>query len=190
MNTRVAATLCCVLALGVLPGATAFGNEARLVVGGESSVAVCQVAVYVRAVIILGFEDSLGLAAKPADQSFATAMASADPVGTYAARCDILLGTIRIVVPSGQAARAASHVSGPPAVASSAAFGNSVEATFAPGGAAATCQHLLLIDSVIITGSAYGLPTGSSGGPLLVPPTGGTAGCRTAIGEIEIVEND
>lgn len=188
MNTRVVPIASCVLAISLLPGAAALGNEARLVVGESGSVAVCQLAVFVRAVVILGFEDSLGLAARPAQTPLVSALSSAEPTRTFAARCDVLVDTVRIVVPAGEAARVASHVSGPPAVASPG-FGNSVSIDAAPGSSVATCQTILLIDSVIIAGGAFGLPTGG-GGPLLVAPQEGAADCRVAIGEFEIVEND
>lgn len=188
MNMRVLPIAMC-LALILPPGAAALvGNEAEVDVGATSALAVCQVAVLVRAVIILGLEDGLGLAVAPAAQGLAPTLAQVEPTTTYTASCDVVLGTIRIIVPAGQAARAGSHVSGPPGIASPASIGNSASLTVAPGGAAAICQHFLLIDSVVITGGAFGLPTGASKGPLLVPSEERSAGCRTEIGEVEIIE--
>lgn len=187
MNVRVLPIAACI-ALTLLPGAGALGNEAEADVGATSALAVCQVAVFVRAVVILGLEDSLGLAAAPAPRGLAPTLAQAEPATTYTASCDVVVGTIRIIVPAGQAARAGSHVAGPPSVASSAVLGNSAALTVAPGGAAAICQHFLLIDSVVITGGAFGLPAGASKGPLLVPSEERSAACRTEIGEVEIIE--
>lgn len=188
MNMRVLPIATCV-ALALLPGAVALvGNEAEVDVGPTSAIAVCQFAVLVRAVIILGLEDGLGLAAAPAAQGLAPVLAQAEPTTVYTASCDVTLGTIRIVVPAGEATRAGSHVSGPPWVGSPASFGNSASLTVAPGGAAAICQHFLLIDSVVIMGGAFGLPAGASKGPLLVPSEERSADCRTEIGEVEIIE--
>lgn len=181
--TRPALAIAMLSTLILSPVASAVGNEAHVEADENGAVAVCQLAVLVRAVIVLDLEDSLGLVARQADEPLSAALASAVPADAPRASCDVTIGTLRIVVPAGESARAGSYVSGPPA----AAFARE-PATSVAGDNVAICQHFLLIDSVIITGGAYGLPTGASAKPLLVSPGDGRASCRTGVGELEIVE--
>lgn len=165
-------------------------NEATVTAGDGSAAAVCQLLVLVRAVIILDLEDSLGLAAAPSERRLEQVLTPESVTREVEATCDIMLHLLRVVVPPGEAVRARSYITGPPSVAPETSVAeNKLTLTTSSESAVAVCQYILLIDSVIIAGGAYDLPTVGSIEPHLMPTGGGKAGCSVELGRVEIIES-
>lgn len=185
--------------MGMAPAATAAvaSNVAHVTVGADhSGVATCQVLVVVRAVLILGLEDRLGLTAAPTRAP--VNLTTPPPNGRYYggdAECRSAIERLRLVYPSGEmAATRSTYVSGPPGVAGEAprAAANLWRAAVTGvGSAAAICQHLVIVDSVIIAGGAHGLPTGALPGAVVLTAapdrSGARAACSAEVGAVEVV---
>lgn len=190
----IACILVAVAGLAATPAALAGAvtNEAYVRSSGDgSAVAVCQLLIVVGAVVVVGLEDGLSLVTRRTEDALELTVSPGSAGAPVSASCDILLKKLRIVVPYGEAVRARSYVSGAAAYGEDPFFKNKLKMELGgPEDAAAICQHILLIDSVIIGGGVAGLRTGTSDGPLLLSqtPDGAHASCDVEVGSIEIIE--
>lgn len=199
---RIAATLAFVTVLAAvatpLAGGVIAGNRADIDVSAPGSAAAsCQVLVLVNAVIVLDLEDGLALLSERARAPATVAVPAASSLGSGSfAECRVILDTLRVVLPTrGEAAVArGSYVSGPPPVADEHVVGPGIRVDVTgAGSAAAACQFVVLVNSVILGGGAFGLPTGPAPHVLAVPTEhavggeGASASCEALVRSVEVV---
>lgn len=177
LPARSTVILACLLF--VLPGSAAIGNEATVVHASEgNATAICQVAVIVGAVIIMGLEDGLGLV-EPVRGTPADVVALIAPAGGgAAATCLSRIGELRVDVEGAGPA---------PVYVGGAAPAGSPPGAATAGGGIAVCQRVVIVSSVILGGTAYGLPAGYHPGALSIESASGDgagAACEAGVGRV------
>lgn len=171
--------------LPAIPGSAALGNHASVeVVAPDSAAAVCQVFLLVNSIVILEMEDSLGLVALPPLVPIEARLGVSAMGASSDAACSTLIERVAVYAPT-PLALGRSFVSGPALAAAPAALGTGA------GSDVAICQYALLLDSVVIGGGAYGLPTGHGRGLVaatLASSEGGRATCEAGVRDLAFVE--
>lgn len=199
---RIAAALAFTLVLvavaSPLAGGVVAGNRADVDVDApRSAAASCQVLVLVNAVIVLDLEDGLALLSERARAPATITVPAAASLGSGSfAECRVILDTLRVVFPTHAEAATSrgSYVAGPPPVADEHRVGPGIRVDVTgDGSAAAVCQFVVLVNSVILGGGAFGLPTGPAPHVLTVPAEragaggGATASCEALVRNVEVV---
>lgn len=162
--------LALVILLGI-PGASGYGNEADvLVAADDSSVVVCQLLVLANVLVILEMESGLGLVARARELP---ALPLQTTEAGSVAECRARVDTLRFI----GATEEPTIVTGPAVLASS------VVVTGARSDAQ-VCSTMVIVNSIVIGGTAFGAPSGTSHGVVRTIPLSSSATCDAAVGEV------
>ncbi len=168
---------------GVAAAPSAWGTNVAIVeIASESNhVSSCQLLILVRPILFLAVEDTLGLATLRAKQRLVDVVMPGD--GEWRADCDVSID--RVVARFDTTAPAVSV--GPTAYgASSAGWGAGVRLVDSGSSSnhVSLCQHLVLIQPILIGGPAYGVNVNPSSNVLEFIHR--ERGCATHVGRVDI----
>lgn len=177
-----------VASLLAVPTASGLGNaDARVHVSGAgNAVAVCQIVILAGAVVYLGIEDGLGLASMGTGRDAVEVIIAGSGAPVATATCESVIGELRVsgmtdvVVTGGAPLSPWTHPDAPGPRKHVVVDG--------PDNHVEVCQLVVVVGSVIFGGSAYGMTSGHSHGPLVLGGSDpGSAACKVAVGKTVVM---